>query len=122
MNTQEIYDSGLLVSQAYPQFVDDFADVSDRAWDNLTEEQGRILLACFGLCGEVGEVFEIFKKHLFHGKPLDRDDLKKEMGDVLWYFTLLCLEQNVSVPELLVENMRKLCKRYDRDLNAYWYV
>lgn len=122
MTDTDTYETGLLVSQAYRRFVDDFADVSGRTWGNLDEDQARVLLALLGLNGEIGEVTELFKKYLFHGKPLDRDDLRKEMGDVLWYFTLLCLEQNVSLPELLVENMKKLCDRYDRDLNAYWHA
>lgn len=38
-----------------------------------------------GLTGEVGELVELIKKHLFHGHPLDQDKVIKELGDVLFY-------------------------------------
>lgn len=38
-----------------------------------------------GLVGECGELSEIYKKHWFHGKPLNREDVIKEVGDVFWY-------------------------------------
>lgn len=38
-----------------------------------------------GLIGELGEVSEPLKKHLYGGKELDRSKLLKEMGDVVWY-------------------------------------
>ena len=38
-----------------------------------------------GLVGEAGELFEIFKKHWYHGKKLDLNKLKEELGGVLWY-------------------------------------
>lgn len=45
----------------------------------------RLDLMAAGLAGEAGEVNDFFKKHYFHGHPLDREKLKKELGDVLWY-------------------------------------
>lgn len=42
-------------------------------------------LACFGLDGESGEVVELVKKHLFHGKPIQPAVFYLELGDVLWY-------------------------------------
>lgn len=42
-------------------------------------------LTCFGLSGEAGEVVELVKKHLYHGKPLDPGKFHLELGDVLWY-------------------------------------
>ena len=38
-----------------------------------------------GLAGESGEVCDLLKKHWGHRQPLDREKLKKELGDVLWY-------------------------------------
>jgi len=38
-----------------------------------------------GLIGELGEVSEPFKKHLFRGEPLNTAKLLYEVGDVVWY-------------------------------------
>jgi NTP pyrophosphatase (non-canonical NTP hydrolase) len=49
------------------------------------DERDSKFLAAMGLAGEAGEVCDLLKKHLLHGKELDRDELNKELGDVLWY-------------------------------------
>ena len=33
-----------------------------------------------GLAGEAGETADMLKKHLFHGKPLNHDDVVKELS------------------------------------------
>lgn len=46
-----------------------------------------LLLAVIGLglAGEAGEVVELIKKHVGHGRDLDAREVKKELGDVLRY-------------------------------------
>jgi len=73
---------------------------------------GDILLSCFGLPGEAGEVVDLIKKTVFHNKPLDIDHLKKEIGDVLWYLTLLCNSFGFSLEEVFDTNVQKLTARY----------
>ncbi len=65
-----------------------------------------------GLTGEAGEVADLIKKHVFHGHELDRDALRKEMGDVLWYLTFLCNTLDMSPSEVIDANVRKLRLRY----------
>lgn len=71
-----------------------------------------------GLCGEAGEVAEKIKK-------LHRDDhgvlsleflvaLKKELGDVLWYVANLAEDYNISLSEVVDENLAKLYSRKAR--------
>jgi len=71
----------------------------------------RLLLAAMGLCGEAGEVMEIWKKHLISHKTLDRDDLLEEMGDVFWYFTLMMIDNGFDLDMIVEANMEKLRKR-----------
>ena len=80
---------------------------------NFTEdERDAKFLAGLGLAGESGEVADIIKKHLLHGKPLDRDHLKEELGDVLWYLQHACIVFNIPLFEVAHGNILKLCKRY----------
>lgn len=72
----------------------------------------KLSLGCFGLAGETGEVVDLIKKHLYHGKDLDRENLIKELGDVRWYFEYLLICNDLSIQEVEKKNVEKLRKRY----------
>lgn len=75
-------------------------------------EKAQIITACMGLSGEVGELVDIFKKHIFHEKPLDDEHAVKELGDVLWYIALLCDAMGWDLETVMEINVRKLEERY----------
>jgi NTP pyrophosphatase (non-canonical NTP hydrolase) len=82
---------------------------------NFTEdERDGKFLAAMGLAGEAGEVCDMLKKHLLHGKDLDRDELKKELGDVLWYLVHACITFGIPLHEVAEGNIYKLSDRYSR--------
>lgn len=83
----------------------------------LTDEQ---LLAngALGLCGESGEVCDLIKKYLFQGAPLNRLKIIEELGDVRWYFELLCIQLETSIEEIELVNIAKLRKRYPEGFDA----
>jgi len=74
----------------------------------------RLGLCGLGLSGEIGEVTDMLKKHLYHrnGKPLDREKLKDELGDVLWYFSVLCSTLGFTLEDVMVANIAKNEKRH----------
>jgi NTP pyrophosphatase (non-canonical NTP hydrolase) len=71
-----------------------------------------------GLTGESGEVAEKIKKVLRDkaGKidEIDREEIKKELGDVLWYLTQLASELKISLEEVATSNLTKLYDRMER--------
>ena len=67
---------------------------------------------CLGLSGEVGEITEHIKKHLFHGKKLDYGEVEKEIGDLLWYMSALCSSLGLSLEDVAKRNIKKLVDRY----------
>jgi NTP pyrophosphatase (non-canonical NTP hydrolase) len=69
-------------------------------------------LAAMGLAGEAGEVCDMLKKHLLHDKALDKEELKLELGDVLWYLQHTCNTFGIEMEEVAEANIIKLCKRY----------
>ena len=75
-------------------------------------KHSQIINACMGLCGEVGELTDIVKKHIFHEKELDEEHLKKELGDVMWYVALLCDAMDWELDDVLTLNIAKLKARY----------
>ena len=77
----------------------------------------KLTLGAMGLAGEVGEVVDLLKKHLFHGKELDRNKLVIELGDVRWYMEYLLLVIGSTIEEIEEKNTEKLLKRYPNGFN-----
>lgn len=73
---------------------------------------GGVLNGCLGLAGESGEVLDMVKKCVFHEKKMDKDHLKKELGDVMWYVAMLCESFGFDLDEILQMNVDKLKARY----------
>ncbi len=71
-----------------------------------------------GLAGEAGETADMLKKHLFHGKPLDTDEVIKELGDVMWYVAGMATAIGASLDEIAQRNVDKLRKRYPDGFSA----
>ena len=74
-----------------------------------------LLTACLGLAAESGEFIEVPKKMFFQGKPLTEAEvfhLKRELGDVMWYWINACRALNLDPNDVIDENVRKLESRY----------
>lgn len=71
-----------------------------------------LLHAAVGLSGESGEVLDHIKKLWVYDRPLDREQVIEEMGDVFHYFTMLMIGMDVSLKEIMEGNVAKLIKRY----------
>jgi NTP pyrophosphatase (non-canonical NTP hydrolase) len=67
---------------------------------------------CLGLAGETGEVCDLIKKHWRDNRDLDLDKLKKELGDVLWYVTMIGSRFGLALEEIAAANTAKLAARY----------
>lgn len=65
-----------------------------------------------GLNGECGELTDIFKKVLYHGKEYDSIDVMLELGDILYYFTAICNILGIDLTEIMLNNNAKLMARY----------
>lgn len=65
-----------------------------------------------GIGGESGEVLELVKKHLFHGRELSREKMKLELGDVLWYLANMASENDLTLEEIAIANDEKLRARW----------
>ena len=95
------------------------ADFLDRV-DSLSHEDVNVniallLTSAIGLAAEGGEFCEIPKKIVFQGKPLDEAavfHMKRELGDVMWYWINACRALNLDPNEVIAENVKKLEARY----------
>ena len=96
-------------------------DVIDGNYDFVNNQHGPdvnvslMLTGVMGLCSESGELMEIVKKMVFQGKPLTAEShfhMKRELGDIIWYWTNMCRALNISPHEVIAENVAKLKSRY----------
>jgi len=74
-----------------------------------------LLTACLGLAAESGEFIEVPKKIFFQGKPLTEENvfhMKRELGDIMWYWVNACRALNLDPNDVIDENVRKLESRY----------
>lgn len=71
-----------------------------------------------GIAGEAGEVADLIKKHLGHGHDLDREKLKAELGDVLWYVACLADRFGIPLSEVAGGNVEKLERRYPNGFDS----
>ena len=71
--------------------------------------------SAIGLGSEGGEVEEVVKKVVWQGKELDEATvfhLKRELGDVIWYWTNMCRALGFKPEDIIAENVNKLESRY----------
>ena len=75
----------------------------------------RLMTSAIGMLAESGEFAEIMKKILFQGKVMNEDNrfhMKRELGDVLWYWMQGCIALGYEPEEVMKENIKKLESRY----------
>ena len=54
-----------------------------------------------------GNYLDELKKIIFHQHPLNREKLTEELGDVMWYYTLLLDYFGISLNDVLFANIKK---------------
>ncbi|MFA5023755.1 MAG: nucleoside triphosphate pyrophosphohydrolase family protein [Patescibacteria group bacterium] len=82
------------------------------------DQENSFIYATLGMMGEAGEVAKKIKK-VWRDKgkkiePADRDEIKKEMGDVLWYLAQLGLILDLELEDIAQTNLAKTASRLER--------
>ena len=87
----------------------------DSIQNNSDIDIPRLLTGALGLGSETGEFVEIVKKMVLQGKPADEANIfhmKRELGDIMWYWVTACAALNLDPYEVISENQEKLAARY----------
>ncbi len=87
----------------------DYQPVVDRLHN---QDAARLLHYALGLATEAGEFQDAVKKFIAYGKPLDKTNLKEEVGDLLWYIARICSLYGWSMEEVMDLNINKLKARF----------
>ncbi len=75
-------------------------------------------LYCFlNLAAEVGEVLSLEAKLIRDGGSMEtyRENLKKELGDILWHVAMIGSDHGFSMTEIAETNIDKLTSRMARN-------
>lgn len=82
------------------------------------ESGNNFIYPTLGLSGESGEVADKIKKIIRddggHVSEEKREDIKKELGDVLWYVAQLATELHLDLDDIAKGNLEKLFSRKER--------
>lgn len=87
----------------------------------LDGNYARLDNAISGIAGEAGEIADLWKKLKFHGKEFNqenKDKLVKELGDMFWYLAQASMALNVSMDEMIKQNIEKLKLRHPNGFNS----
>ena len=100
-------------------------EYSKQALSTLTSEheygevRAQLMSVVLGLGGESGEILEKFKKILREKKGVineaDKEEIVKELGDVLWYLNSISTLIGSSLEEVARKNNEKLKSRQARN-------
>jgi len=77
----------------------------------FSSREKEIMTWGLGLAGEAGDVAGCIKKTFAH-KNDQREGIKENIGDSLWYAAMICNFFGWDMEKILEENFRKLKKRY----------
>jgi NTP pyrophosphatase (non-canonical NTP hydrolase) len=82
------------------------------------DKKNELFHLLLGLCGEAGEIAEKAKKvirdHDSDFSIFDRDDLTKELGDVLWHLAVIADHFDIPFDQVAEVNIAKLASRLER--------
>ncbi len=96
----------------------DYQKRSRETWGHIKTHNHPIVYTCLGLSNEVGEFLGKIKK-IFRDKEgeidqASKEELKDELGDVLWYFTQILTDLDLTLEEVAEKNLEKVLSRKER--------
>lgn len=80
----------------------------------MTPAKADLMHMAVGVAGESGELLDAVKRHVFYNKPLDRENVVEELGDLEFYMEGLRQRAGITREETLLKNIEKLDIRYAR--------
>ena len=96
----------------HPKMVSQLAKSGDLIASELSPQKAHLWHMATGVAGEAGEILDAVKKVAIYNKPMDRENLLEELGDLEFYLEGLRQSAGITRDEVLAANITKLGKRY----------
>lgn len=78
----------------------------------------RLVSSALGLAGESGEVVELIKKQIGHGREMDTEKLCAELGDLISYVSDIATLYGLKLSTVAQTNIEKLAARYPNGFHS----
>jgi len=98
----------------HPELVAALAKPGDQIVSSLTAEAAHMLHMAVGISGEAGELLDAVKKAAIYCKPIDRENVIEELGDLEFYMEGLRQGLGITREVTLAANIAKLSIRYSK--------
>ncbi|MCY4136400.1 MAG: hypothetical protein OXG30_16035 [bacterium] len=88
--------------------------------DQMDDQEEAVKIALFGIAGEAGSVVSEAKRWS-RDKGLSQgleENMKEELGDLLWYMASLARRLNIDLDEVMEENLKKTRELWSSDIGA----
>lgn len=96
----------------HPELVKALVKAPGLIIEQMNEDKMDLIHAVMGVCGEAGELLDAVKKAAVYDKPLDRENVVEELGDMEFYLEQLRQRLGITREETLDHNIAKLSVRY----------
>jgi len=99
--------------------LNDYAEWTGNTCAKLADRELDLVHMLMGMTTEVGELTDIYKKHLAYGKPIDWVNAQEEIGDIMFYIASFCRITGLDLEAILARNVEKLEARYPEKFTEY---
>lgn len=99
-------------NKTFQQLAEDLSKPGEEIAALMTADEAHLWHMATGVSGEAGELLDAVKKSVVYKKPLDRENVVEELGDLRFYMAGLMNALDITEDELLTTNNKKLGKRY----------
>jgi NTP pyrophosphatase (non-canonical NTP hydrolase) len=65
-----------------------------------------------GILTEAGELADPIKKAVIYGSAMNNENIREEIGDLLWYIAVVANNLGIDLDSVAYENIAKLQARY----------
>jgi NTP pyrophosphatase (non-canonical NTP hydrolase) len=96
---------------------DEYQSAAARTMNARLTDSERLLDAAAGIAEEAGEVLALVRKHLYQNRPLDRERLAEELGDVLWCVAAVATMCELELSSVAHQNQAKIVARHGPTTN-----
>lgn len=103
----------VIEATSFASMVADLVKPGEDIIQQMTPSKANALHMAVGASGEAGELLDAIKRFVIYNKPLDRENVVEELGDLEFFLEGIRAELGISREETLTANKFKLLgKRY----------